>query len=119
MVAEGRMEPQDIVQASMDAYNAHDIDATFASFAPDVVVKDADGKIMMDGLDEVRSRYAKWRADNPDIRYEIVRRIALGEWVVDEERVSGLAEPRADQVLRAIILYRVSNGRVREIQVLN
>ena len=113
------MEPQDIVQASIDAYNANDIDATFASFAPDVVVKNADGEITMDGMDEVRSRYSKWRADNPDIHYEIVRRIALGDWVIDEERVSGLAPPRSGEVLRAIILYRVSNRQVREILVLN
>ena len=112
------MDPADIVQASIDAFNANHIDATFESFDPDVVVSDADGNVLERGVDDVRARYAQVRADNPAIHYEIVRRIALGDWVVDEERVTGLADPRADETLNAVIVYRVSNHRVREIRIL-
>lgn len=112
------MDPAEIVQESIDAYNANDIPATFVSFHPEVVVWDADGNVLLRGLDDVRARYAKVRADNPAIHYEIVRRIASGDWVVDEERVTGLAEPRAEETLNAVIVYRVSDHQVREIRIL-
>jgi hypothetical protein len=114
----GPRKPADIVQASIDAYNASDMDATFQDFAEDIVVRDPDGAVQMEGLGQVRSRYAGWRAANPDISYEILSRITLGDWVVDEERVTGMAPPREGDELRAVIVYRVVDQRIREIRVL-
>ena len=112
------MEPLEIVQASIDAWNAGDMDATFESFSEDIVVLDGDGNVQMQGLDDARTRYTRWRAANPDIFYEIRSRIALGEWVIDEERVTGMAPPREGDELRAVIVYRVTGQRIREIRVL-
>lgn len=53
------MEPPDVVQAAIDAYHDHDLDRCVAFYAPDVVVKRADGTIAMHGAEVVRARYAK------------------------------------------------------------
>ena len=111
------MEPWEIVQAAIDAYHAHDVDRCLAYYAPDVVVNDADGKILMNGGAEVRARYAKSMADHPDLHYDIPNRIALGEWVVDEERVTGFAGPRAGEVVRAVLVYRLSDRLIRKITI--
>jgi hypothetical protein len=83
------------------------------------VVKDAEGNILMDGADAVRSRYAKSILDNPDIRYDIPNRITLGKWVIDEERVTGFTKPGSPEVMRAVLIYRLSGDRIREISILS
>ena len=112
------MEPRDIVQAAIDAYHAHDLDRCLGYYARDVVVKDAAGTILMDGTEAVRARYATSMRDHPDLHYEIPNRIALGDWVVDEERVTGYAAPRAGEVVRAVLIYRFSGRLIQEITIL-
>lgn len=113
------MEPREIVQAAIDAYHDHDLNRCLGFYAPDVVVKDAEGSILMDGAEAVRSRYAKSMIDNPNIRYDIPNRIALGDWVIDEERVTGFSKPGSPDVVRAVLVYRISGELIREILILS
>ena len=112
------MEPRDVVQAAIDAYHDHDLDRCLAFYAPDVVVKRVDGTILKDGAETVRARYAKSMADHPNLRYEIPNRIALGDFVVDEERVTGYA-PGGPDVVRAVLVYRLSGELIQEILILS
>jgi len=82
------MEPRDVVQAAIDAYHAHDLDRCLSYYAPDVVVKGAD-----------------------------TNRIALGDYVIDEERVTG--SPGRPEVVRAALVYRFENGLIQEILILS
>ena len=59
------MEARDVVQAAIDAYHAHDLDRCLSYYAPDVVVKDADGRILMHGAEAVRARYPRSMTENP------------------------------------------------------
>ena len=111
------MEPREIVQAAIDAYHGHDLDRCLGFYAEDVVVRDAAGKVLMDGAAEVRARYAKSMAEHPGLHYDIPNRIALGDWVVDEERVTGMSGPRAGDVVRAVLVYRLGDGLIREIVI--
>jgi hypothetical protein len=113
------LEPRDIVQAAIDAYHDHDLDRCLGYYSPEVVVKDADGNVLMAGADAVRSRYAKSMLDNPDLHYDIPNRIALGEWVIDEERVTGYTKPGSPEVVRAVLVYRFSHELIREILILS
>jgi hypothetical protein len=113
------LEPREIVQAAIDAYHDHDLDRCLGYYAPDVVVKDAEGNVLMDGAEAVRSRYAKSIGENPNIRYDIPTRIALGDWVIDEERVTGFTKPGSPEVVRAVLVYRFSGERIREILILS
>jgi hypothetical protein len=112
------LEPRDVVQAAIDAYHAHDLDACLAFYAGDVTVRDAAGAILRRGADEVRASYADQIRRHPGLRYDIPNRIALGSLVVDEERVTGLAAPREHEVIRAVLAYRVEGGLIREIAIL-
>ena len=88
-------------------------------YAPDIVVKDGDGNVLMDGVAAVRNRYAQAMKDNPNIHYEIPNRIALGEWVIDEELVTGFSKPGSPEVVRAVLIHRLSGARIREIVILS
>ena len=112
------MEPREIVQAAIDAYHAHDLDRCLGYYAPDVVVKDADGNVTMDGREAVRARYARSMADNPDIHYGIPNRISLAEYVVDEERVTGFTRAGSPPAVAAVLVYRFAGDLIREITIL-
>ena len=112
------MEPRDVVQAAIDAYHDHDLDRCMDFYAPDVVVKDADGTILMDGAQAVRARYAKSIATHPNLHYEIPNRIALGAYVIDEERVTGYS-PGGPDVVRAVLVYRFAGDLISEILILS
>ena len=111
------LKPRDVVQAAIDAYHAHDLDRCLSFYAADVAVKGADGTILMNGAEAVRARYAKSMADPPNLHYDIPNRIALGEYVVDEERVTGRASGGPD-VIRAVLIYRFAGDRIKEITIL-
>jgi hypothetical protein len=112
------VEPRDVVQAAIDAYHAHDLDRCLSFYAPDVVVKRADGAILMDGAEAVRARYGKSISDNPNLHYDIHNRIALASYVIDEERVTGYSTGGPD-VVRAVLLYRLAGDLIREILILS
>jgi hypothetical protein len=112
------LEPRDIVQAAIDAYHDHDLDRCLSYYAPDVVVKDADGTLLIDGSEAVRSRYARSMTENPGIHYDIPNRISLGAFVVDEEYVTGFTKPGSRPEMRAVLLYRFSGELIREITIL-
>ena len=112
------MEPRDVVQAAIDAYHDHDLDRCLGFYAPDVVVKRADGTILMEGSEAVRARYAKSMSDHPNLHYDIPNRIALGAFVVDEERVTGYAAG-GPAVVRAVLIYRLTGDLIQEIQILS
>jgi len=112
------VEPRNVVQAAIDAYHAHDLDRCLSFYAPDVVVKRVDGEILMDGAEAVRARYAKSISDHPNLHYDIPNRIALGDYVIDEERVTGYSAGGPD-VVRAVLVYRFDGDLIREILILS
>ena len=111
------MEPRDVVQGAIDAYHDHDLDRCLSFYAPDVVVKQADGTILMDGAEAVRARYAKSMSDHPSLHYDIPNRISLGAYVIDEERVTGFS-PGGPDVVRAALVYRFADDLISEILIL-
>jgi hypothetical protein len=111
------MEPRDVVQAAIDAYHAHDLDRYMSFFAPDVVVKRADGTIANDGAEAVRARYAKSMSDHPNLHYDSPNRIALGAYVIDEECITGYS-PGGPEVVRAVLIYRFEGALIHEILIL-
>ncbi len=112
------MEPRDIVQAAIDAYHDHDLDRCLSFYAPDVVVKQIDGTILIDGADAVRARYASSMARHPNLHYDSPNRIALGDFVIDEERITGFATGGPDED-RAALIYRFELGLIREILIIS
>lgn len=63
-------------------------------------------------------RYAKSMSDHPNLHYDIPNRIALGEYVIDEERVTGHS-PGGPDVVRAVLIYRFTGDLISEILILS
>lgn len=71
------------------AFFARDIDTFLTCYANDVKIRDFDGNVLVDGLEGMRGFYSPMFRDSPQLSGQIVRRIALGGYVIDEEEGSG------------------------------
>lgn len=109
------MGPDDAVERQVQAYNARDVDGFIACYAKDVVIEDAEGQPLMSGRAAMRERYGLLFADSPELHAEIVTRIRVGSYVIDEERVTG----RPDGELHAVAVYRLDgDGRIDRVRFL-
>jgi hypothetical protein len=102
----------ELAQTQLDAYNAQDLDAFCAVFSDDVCVADLNGAVTLEGLSAYRARYAKLFADFPENRVVLLGRIAVGDVVVDHERVlrSASAEP-----FEVAAIYTVRDGKIARV----
>jgi hypothetical protein len=103
----------DPVQAQVDAYNARDIEAFVAAYAPDVVITDANGSPMLGGHDAMREQYGALFEGSPDLDAEILGRVSAGAWTVDQERVS-----RGDETRDVLVAYQVTDGLIARVVML-
>lgn len=102
------------VDAQLAAYNAQDVDAYCACFAEGIVIEDGAGKVISQGQAVMRENYARMFAAYPENRCEILHRIAVGDYVIDHERITG----RGPEPLYAIAIYRVADGLIQHVRFL-
>jgi hypothetical protein len=103
------------VEAQLAAYNARDVDAFLACYAPDVVAEDGSGSVLMSGAEEMRSAYEQFFQDFPELHGEVVSRIQVGDYVIDEERIHGWQ----DDVVSAVAIYHVSGAVIDHVRFLS
>jgi hypothetical protein len=97
-----------VVDRLLAALNAHDLDAFVSCYASDATIEDAHDRIQARGHDELRARYAPMFESLPNLRVEALHRIDVGDFVVQEERVTGRGLPQ-----RHVAVYHVDANRIR------
>jgi hypothetical protein len=104
------------VEAQLAAYNAHDVDAFMCCYTADCAIDDGDGTRLLTGHAEMRPRYVALFASSPNLRCEIVSRVCIGDYVIDEEKISG----RVPNLRRAVVIYRIdkSSGLISHVRFL-
>jgi hypothetical protein len=107
------MTAADVVSRQVDAYNAADLDGFLACYAPTVVIRSGDGVVLNEGLEAMRESYADWFGSLPGLHAEIVTRVELGSWVVDEEHVTAEGLD-----LRALVAYRVREDLIEHVVIM-
>lgn len=105
------MSPVDVVQAQLEAYNMQDIEALCACFAEDCVIGDLNGAVAQEGRGQIRERYQAMFAQYPQNQAAIVRRMALGDIVIDHEDIARSPELRFE----AIAIYTVRDGLISRV----
>jgi hypothetical protein len=111
----GREAAEDTVERQVRAYNEGDLAEFVSCYAEDVVFEDDDGVVLMSGREEMRERYGRLFARAPSLHGEIVTRIRIGSFVVDEERITG----RPDGELHAVAIYRLDDdGLIDQVRFL-
>ena len=104
----------DVVQAQVDAYNAHDVEAFARCYADDVTIHDLSGAAPpVKGIPALKKDYAWLAKAPPAFRVEVVRRISSGRIVVDLERVHGLDKEKGTP--EAIAVFEVHEGKIKNV----
>lgn len=105
--------PAEVVQRQLNAYNARDLEAFLATYSDDVTVGGLDeGKVTLKGRAAMAERYGNLFQKSPELHARIHRRIALGEWVIDQEEARGLEGGKTANV---VAIYRVRDGKIRQV----
>jgi hypothetical protein len=102
----------DIAQKQLDAYNAQDLDAMMAFYAPDVVVSGLNGTPTETSREQLRERYRKAFAQFPQNKAELVNRIAVGSTVADHEHV---VRAPGGETFDVIAIYTFKNGLIARV----
>ena len=106
--------PEDVVQAQVDAYNAHDVEAFARCYADDVTIHDLSGATPpVKGIAELKKDYEWLAKAPPGLRVEIVRRITSGRIVIDHERIHGL--PKEKGTPEATAVFEVRDGKIKNV----
>lgn len=104
------------VQKQLEAYNNKDIETFMSCFAKECFTEDGEGNVGMKTWDEMYDRYKKLFADNPNMHCEIVSRTVVGNYVLDEEHVTG--REGQTELVHCVAIYRVEDGLIRHVRFL-
>jgi putative hydrolase of HD superfamily len=107
--------PEEIVQAQVDAYNAHDARAFADCYADDARLAGLSGKSPpVEGKAAIRQAYTALFAREPKtFGVEVLKRSVSGAIVVDLERTHGL--PPGKQLPDSFAVYEVRDDRIANV----
>ena len=106
------MDPARVVQAQVEAFNARDLDRFVGCYSPDAVLEDGAGGVVARGHEAIRALYRPLFAQSPNLHTEVVQRIQVSPWVIDEERGTGLSVAGFPPEMHVAVVYRVEGDRI-------
>ena len=111
--------PETVVQRQLDAYNARDLDALLATYAPDARQYELPAKLLATGHADMRPRFAL-RFEEPNLHAHLLQRAVMGNIVIDHETVSRTFADGPGKV-DLVAIYEVVDGLIRSqtVQVSN
>ncbi|HEX9171248.1 MAG TPA: nuclear transport factor 2 family protein [Telluria sp.] len=104
--------PEAVVQAQLDAYNAKDIDALLATYAPDAEQYQLHGPLLAAGTEEMRARFLA-RFVEPDLYANLISRVSMESIVIDHEVVTRNL-PEGLGTVEMMCIYEVADGRIQK-----
>lgn len=107
--------PEAVVQRQLDAYNARDVDALLATYAPDARQYEHPGKLVASGAAEMRERMAV-RFQEPNLHARLLQRAVMGNIVIDHEEVTRTF-PEGTGTVNMVAVYEVVDGRIASASV--
>lgn len=106
---------EQVVQRQLDAYNARDIDAFMATYSNDIELYNYPNKLVGKGKESMRKTYGRMFKQVTELHCTIVKRMVLGNMVIDQESVKGFPGWKKNGPLEAIAVYTVTNGLISKV----
>ena len=106
------MDPVQVVQEFIDAFNARDVDRVVGCFSADAVMQNDSGTVFAQGEEAIRAHFGGFLTQSPNLHSEILSRIHVGSWVVQEEHVTGLVLEEPVPEFSIPSAYRVEDGKI-------
>lgn len=100
----------------LEAYNNRDIDQFILNFSEECIVEDGLGNVLMVGREAMYVSYGEMFAKSPDLYCNIVSRVVVGNYVLDEERVTGRGGILEES--HVVAVYRVESEQIVHVRFL-
>jgi len=110
---ENKLKP---VAAQLEAYNNRDIEAFMANYSQDCLVEDGAGNQLMQGWDAMYQSYQKMFEQSPELHCNLVSRIILDDYILDEERVTGRTGNNGES--HVVAVYKVVDELITHVRFL-
>lgn len=101
---------ESVVQRQLDAYNARDVDALVATYADDAQQFEYPSTLLTSGSAQLRERITA-RFCEPNLHARLIRRIVMGQVVIDHEEVTRTF-PEGTGKIELVAIYEVRDGRI-------
>jgi hypothetical protein len=102
--------PEAVVQRQLEAYNAHDLDALMATYAPDAELFEHPAKLVAAGRAQLRERYTA-RFQEPNLHAQLLKRTVMDQMVIDHEKVTRTF-PEGPGSIELVMIYEVRGGAI-------
>ena len=111
------MTAEQIVQENLDFYNNRDIDGFMSSFSDDIkMYNHGDSKPTVVGKNKVRKVYTQLFEKSPKLHSTILKRIVIGNKIIDHESITGRNGNK--EILELVLIYEVTNQKINRISVI-
>lgn len=108
-----RINPAEVIDAQLKAYNDRDIDAFVATYSPYVEIYEyGHDRPFMVGREQLRSSYAVMFLNSPDLHAEVSERIVQGHRVIDHETASGI---NGGSAFNVVVIYELTDGLISKV----
>lgn len=107
--------PEMLVQKQVNGYNARNIDAFLEPYSEDAELYMFPNQLISKGKEAMRKDYSSIFKDLPELHCEIKNRIVNGNFVIDQESVSGM---RKGQKVEATAIYEIKDGKIIKVYFL-
>jgi len=108
LVAEG--SPERIVQKSVDAFNARNLDAFVNCYTDNVLVQNFPNDTSYVGKKAMKTSYKRFYENTKDVQVAVLKRIVVGNMVVDHE-----LETKGGKEHHQAAIYKVENGLIKSM----
>jgi hypothetical protein len=69
----------------------------------------------MGGLGVMREQYGQLFRESPDLTANILQRIVIGDYVIDEEQITGFNLAGFPPELHAAVAYQITDGKIQGV----
>jgi hypothetical protein len=103
-------QPEAVVQRQLDAYDSRDLAALLATYADDAEMCEHPSKLLARGTAGLRERFLA-RFEEPNLHAQLLKRIVMGDIVIDYERVNR-SFPEGFGTIELVMIYEVKHGKI-------
>ncbi|TAI49200.1 nuclear transport factor 2 family protein [Flagellimonas allohymeniacidonis] len=104
------VSPTEIVQKQVDTFNKRDLDGFLSCYSDRVLARRFPNDTMYIGKDKMMASYERFFANTKSTRVEVVKRISIGDKIIDEEET--LVDGREGH---QVALYTIKNGLIQSM----
>lgn len=108
--------PEQIIEEEIRAYNARDLDAFLKTYSGDIKIYRHPDTLLYSGKKEMSAYYRELFQKAPRLHAEIVKRIVQGDYVIDQERVTGHIK---GPLLNAVLIYKIKDGLIHRVWIIS